>query len=82
MPLKSVFFKLCQLCIAKKTIKVHIETLILYKIYCILALVSIESIFRIVKYSRFDLRKIRNFTKNIIYDIWNKYTANIFYMTR
>ena len=34
MPLKSVFFKLCQLCIAKKTIKVHIETLILYKIYC------------------------------------------------
>lgn len=82
MPLKSVFFKLCQLCIAKKTIKVHIETLILYKIYCILTFVSIESIFRIVKYSRFDLRKIRNFTKNIIYDIWNKYTANIFYMTR
>ena len=82
MPLKSVFFKLCQLCIAKKTIKVHIETLILYQIYCILTFVSIERIFRIVKYSRFDLRKIRNFTKNIIYDIWNKYTANIFYMTR
>ena len=63
MPLKSVFFKLCQLCIAKKTIKVHIETLILYKIYCILTFVSIESIFRIVKYSRFDLRKIRNSMK-------------------
>ena len=47
MPLKSVFFKLCQLCIAKKTIKVHIETLILYKIYCILTFVSIESIFRV-----------------------------------
>lgn len=63
MPLKSVFFKLCQLCTAKKTIKVHIETLILYKIYCILTFVSIESIFRIVKYSRFDLRKIRNSMK-------------------
>lgn len=63
MPLKSVFFKLCQLCIAKKTIKVHIETLILYKIYCILTFVSIESIFHIVKYSRFDLRKIRNSMK-------------------
>lgn len=65
MPLESAFFQPFQLCTAKKTIEVHIETLILYKIYCILIIVLAGSIFHIVKYSHFDLRKIRNSMKKL-----------------